>query len=143
MRSAPCGVKDRVGPVMGADVRIDKWLWAARFYKTRALAQGAIENGRVSVDGQRVKPSRLVRIGDTLVLRAGEHERSVVVRGLSSVRGPAPVARTLYEETADSVARRERLAAERRLHVEPARTIAHGRPTKHERRELERFRKGE
>lgn len=127
---------------MGEDVRIDKWLWAARFYKTRALAQGAIENGRVSIDGQRVKPARLVRIGDTIGLRAGEQDRSVLVLGLSSVRGPAPVARLLYEETADSVARRERLAAERRLHVEPAHSIAHGRPTKHERRELERFRKG-
>ncbi len=128
---------------MGDDVRIDKWLWAARFYKTRALAQAAIENGRVSIDGQRVKPARIVRIGDTIGLRAGDQERVVVVRGLSAVRGPAPVAQALYEETAESVARRERQAAERRLHVEPARSIVHGRPTKHERRELERLRKGE
>jgi ribosome-associated heat shock protein Hsp15 len=128
---------------MSDEVRIDKWLWAARFYKTRALAQTAIENGRVTVDGQRVKPARVVRIGDTIGLRAGDQDRNVLVRGLSAVRGPAPVAQALYEETAESVARRERLAAERRLHVEPARAIAHGRPTKHERRELERFRKGE
>lgn len=127
---------------MGDEVRIDKWLWAARFYKTRALAQGAIEKGRVSIDGQRVKPARVVRIGDTIGLRTGDHDRIVVVRGLSAVRGPAPVAQALYEETAESIARRERLAAERRLHVEPARWIAHGRPTKHERRELERLRKG-
>ncbi len=127
---------------MGDEVRIDKWLWAARFYKTRALAQVAIENGRVSIDGQRVKPARVVRIGDTIGLRAGDQERVVVVRGLSAVRGPAPVAQALYEETADSIARRERTAAERRLYVEPARAIAHGRPTKQERRELERFRRG-
>jgi len=128
---------------MSDEVRIDKWLWAARFYKTRALAQTAIENGRVTVDGQRVKPARVVRIGDSIGLRAGDQDRNVLVRGLSAARGPAPVAQALYEETAESVARRERLAAERRLHVEPARAIAHGRPTKHERRELERFRKGE
>ena len=128
---------------MSDEVRIDKWLWAARFYKTRALAQTAIENGRVTVDGQRVKPARVVRIGDSIGLRAGDQDRNVLVRGLSAARGPAPVAQALYEETAESVARRERIAAERRLHVEPARAIAHGRPTKHERRELERFRKGE
>jgi len=128
---------------MSDEVRIDKWLWAARFYKTRALAQTAIENGRVTIDGQRVKPARVVRIGDTIGLRAGDQDRNVLVRGLSAARGPAPVAQALYEETAESVARRERIAAERRLHVEPARAIAHGRPTKHERRELERFRKGE
>ncbi|MCO5120485.1 MAG: S4 domain-containing protein [Burkholderiaceae bacterium] len=128
---------------MSDEIRIDKWLWAARFYKTRALAQTAIENGRVTIDGQRVKPARVVRIGDTIGLRAGDQDRSVLVRALSAVRGPAPVAQALYEETAESVARRERIAAERRLHVEPARAIAHGRPTKHERRELERFRKGE
>jgi len=128
---------------MSDEVRIDKWLWAARFYKTRALAQAAIENGRVTIDGQRVKPSRLLRVGDTVGLRTGDQDRSVLVRALSSVRGPAPVAQALYEEMAESVARRERLAAERRMHVEPAHAIAHGRPTKHERRELERFRKGE
>jgi len=128
---------------MSDEVRIDKWLWAARFYKTRALAQVAIENGRVTIDGQRVKPARAVRVGNTIGLRAGDQDRSVLVRALSSVRGPAPVAQALYEETAESVARRERLAAERRLHVEPGRAIAHGRPTKHERRELERFRKGD
>jgi ribosome-associated heat shock protein Hsp15 len=126
---------------MADEVRIDKWLWAARFYKTRALAQSAIENGRVSIDGQRVKPARAVRIGDTIWLRAGDREREVVVRGLSAVRGPAPVAQALYEETAESIARRERVAAERRLYVEPARSIPHGRPTKHERRELERLRR--
>ena len=128
---------------MSDEVRIDKWLWAARFYKTRALAQAAIENGRVTIDGQRVKPARVVRVGDTIGLRAGDQDRSVRVRALSSVRGPAPVAQALYEETAESVARRERLAAERRLYVEPGRAITHGRPTKHERRELERLRKGE
>lgn len=141
MAPAPDGAREG-GSRMGDEVRIDKWLWAARFYKTRALAQAAIENGRVSIDGQRVKPARAVRIGDTIGLRAGDHERVVVVRGLSAIRGPAPVAQALYEETAESVARRERVAAERRLHVEPARAIAHGRPTKQERRELERLRRG-
>lgn len=123
------------------EIRIDKWLWAARFYKTRALAQTAIENGRVTIGGQRVKPARVLRAGELIRLRIGPIERTVLVNALSAVRGPAPVAQTLYEETAESIVRREQAAAERRLHVEPARSIAHGRPTKHDRRELERVRR--
>lgn len=99
---------------MADEVRIDKWLWAARFYKTRALAQSAIENGRVSIDGQRVKPARAVRIGDTIWLRAGDREREVVVRGLSAVRGPAPVAQALYREHEASRLAREEAARLRR-----------------------------
>ncbi len=119
-------------------VRIDKWLWAARFFKTRALALDAIALGRVRVEGERVKPAREARIGERVEIAAGEQRLVVIVRGLASVRGPAPVARTLYEETADSAARRERQAQVRRYGAEPAATLA-GRPTKRDRRRLERL----
>jgi ribosome-associated heat shock protein Hsp15 len=125
---------------MSEDVRIDKWLWAARFYKTRALAQAAVENGRVAVGGERVKRARGLRVGDLVRLRTGDVERTVRVVALSNVRGPAPVAQALYRETDESVANRERLAAARRLFVEPAHSIGHGRPTKRDRRELLRHR---
>lgn len=118
------------------DIRLDKWLWAARFYKTRALAVEEIGKGRVSVNGQPAKPSRDVRPGDVLHLRQGVIEREVVVRALSSVRGPAPQAQTLYEETAESLLKREQAAESRRLAPEPASTIVQGRPTKQDRRRL-------
>ena len=94
-----------------ATMRIDKWLWAARFFKTRSLALAAIENGRVKLDGQRVKPAREVRPGDRLAIRIGEHEWLLTIRGLSMQRGPAPVAQRLYEEDADSHARRQQQVA--------------------------------
>ncbi|MBE7940070.1 MULTISPECIES: RNA-binding S4 domain-containing protein [Ramlibacter] len=118
-------------------LRIDKWLWAARFYKTRTLAAEEVDRGRVTVNGQPVKPAREVKAGDTVAVRIGPVERSVLVRGLSAQRGPAPVAQQLYEETADSVAARERAAEQRRLAPEPALAITQGRPTKRGRRELD------
>lgn len=119
-------------------MRLDKWLWAARFYKTRQLANEAIENGRVKIDGARVKPAREVKPGDRLELRVGESDWTLTVRALSMQRGPAPLARTLYEEDADSRLRREREQAERRLVANPAAAIK-GRPTKRDRRQIHRF----
>ena len=124
------------GSTNAAGMRLDKWLWAARFYKTRALAVEAIEKHRVDVNGQPAKPARELRPGDRLTLRNGPTPREIVVRGLSAVRGPAPAAQALYEETADSIAARERAAAERHLRVDPARAIEQGRPTKRDRRDL-------
>jgi ribosome-associated heat shock protein Hsp15 len=119
-------------------MRLDKWLWAARFYKTRQLANEAIENGRVKVDGARVKPAREVKPGDRLELRLGESDWTLTVRALSMQRGPAPQARTLYEEDADSRMRREREQAERRLVANPAAALK-GRPTKRDRSQIHRF----
>ena len=110
-----------------APVRVDKWLWAARFFKTRALAQDAVENGRVLVQGERVKVARLLKGGELLRIRTGDVQREVVVMALSSVRGPAPVAQTLYQETPESVAAREAAAERRRFEREPAQGL-HGRP---------------
>lgn len=117
-------------------LRIDKWLWAARFYKTRSLAVEELNRGRVQVNGQEAKPSREVRPGDNVVLQQGPVRRTVVVRGISGQRGPAPLAQQLYEETAASIDERVRAAEQRRLAPEPALTIAHGRPTKRDRRDL-------
>ena len=124
------------------EVRIDKWLWAARFFKTRGLAQGAIEDGKVLVGGDRVKPSRAMRIGDEVRVRIGEIERTVRVLAVSDVRGPAPVAQRLYEETEESVRRRVQEQARRALYAEPAQAIERGRPTKRDRRRIERVRSG-
>ncbi|HEY2928313.1 RNA-binding S4 domain-containing protein [Piscinibacter sp.] len=118
------------------EVRLDKWLWAARFYKTRSLASAEIGKGRVQVNGQSAKPARAVRPGDRVELRQDGATRTVVVLALSHIRGPAPVAQTLYEETADSVAQREKLAQQRRLAAEPSHSIEQGRPTKRDRRKL-------
>lgn len=117
-------------------IRLDKWLWAARFFKTRALAAEEADRGRVSVNGLVAKPSREVHVGDRIVLRQGPVERTVEVLALSTVRGPAVVAQTLYAETAESVARRESAAQARKLAAEPATAIEHGRPTKRDRRRL-------
>jgi ribosome-associated heat shock protein Hsp15 len=117
-------------------VRLDKWLWAARFFKTRALSAEAIDKGRVSVNGQAAKASREPRVGDTIEFRQGNDLRAVIVRGLSAVRGPAPVAQRLYEETPESVARRLASAEQRRLAPEPALSQTQGRPTKRDRRTL-------
>jgi ribosome-associated heat shock protein Hsp15 len=119
-------------------MRLDKWLWAARFYKTRSLAVDEIGKGRVKVNEQAAKPSREVRVGDLIELRQGSHPvpHTVQVRGLSEVRGPAPVAQTLYEETPASIAARERWAAEKPYAADPAQAIEHGRPTKQDRRKL-------
>ncbi len=116
--------------------RLDKWLWAARFYKTRALAAEDIAKGRLSVNDQIAKAGRELREGDTVELRQAGSSRMVVVRGLSRLRGPAPTAQALYEETADSVERRLARAAERKLNPEPALSMEQGRPTKRDRRKL-------
>jgi ribosome-associated heat shock protein Hsp15 len=121
-------------------VRLDKWLWAARFYKTRALAAEMIERGRVLVNGAPAKASREPRPGDVIRLRTGDVERTVVVRALSAVRGPASQAALLYEETPESIAARERHAELRRLAPEPAATLTQGRPTKRDRRRIEALR---
>ena len=121
-----------------ATLRLDKWLWSARFYKTRSLAVEAIDKGRVEVNGLTAKPSRELRPGDTLVLRQGPVTRTVQVLGLSAQRGPAPVAQRLYAETEESVAAREAAAELRRLAPEPALSLSEGRPTKRNRREIER-----
>nr|WP_229223845.1 RNA-binding S4 domain-containing protein [Duganella sp. sic0402] len=117
---------------------MDKWLWAARFFKTRSLACVAVDRGRVSVNGDRVKPARSVKLGDVLEIDNGSDQWEVDVMGLSDVRGPAPVARNLYEETDVSVARRAAVAENRRLYREPGTTIK-GRPTKRDRRELDKL----
>jgi ribosome-associated heat shock protein Hsp15 len=123
----------------GARMRLDKWLWAARFYKTRSLSAEAADAGRVLVAGQAAKPGREVHVGDELTLRApGTPPRTVVVRALSQVRGPAPLARTLYEETAESLAAQAAAAEARRLAPEPAATLTQGRPTKRDRRDIDR-----
>lgn len=119
-----------------ARLRLDKWLWAARFCKTRALATDEIGKGRVRVNEQFVKPARELKVGDLVELRQGAMLRTVVVRGLSAVRGPAPVAQALYEETPASIAAREAAAERRRLAPEPAAAIDQGRPTKRDRRQL-------
>lgn len=119
-------------------LRIDKWLWAARFYKTRSLASEEIVKGRVEVNAQVAKPSREIKVGDTVVMRQGPVIRTVTVLGISHQRGPATVAQQLYAETQDSIRDRERAAEQRRLASEPAQTIEHGRPTKRDRRSIEK-----
>lgn len=121
-------------------LRIDKWLWAARFFRSRSLAQEAIGKGRVLLDGQRVKFARALRPGDRLTIRIGDDERTVIVRALEARRGPASVAQGLYEETAESVAQREARREARRFTADPAQAIEHGRPTKRDRRQLGRLR---
>ena len=119
-------------------MRIDKWLWSARFYKTRTLAAEEIDKGRVQINDQDVKPARDVKAGDTLTLRQGPVLRVVVVKGLSMQRGAAPVAQLLYEETPESVANRQQAADQRKLNNEPADSIEHGRPTKRDRRSMDK-----
>ena len=129
-----------MSPSRNEAVRLDVWLWAARFYKTRSLAGQAIELGRVLVAGERAKRARLVRIGDEVVVRHPPFERAVVVRGLSDKRGPASVGAALYEESAESLAAREKLAAQLRATGASAVRSLKGPPTKKERRDLERWR---
>ncbi len=123
-------------------LRLDKWLWAARFFKTRSLAAEEIARGRVAVNGAEAKASRELKPGDLVQIRQPGSLRTVQVLGLSAVRGPAPVAQALYQETADSIAAREAAAERRRQGVEPAMAITQGRPTKRDRRELAQVDKG-
>lgn len=120
-------------------LRIDKWLWAARFYKTRSLACEEIGKGRVQVNEQIAKPSREIKVGDTVVMRQGPISRTVIVLGISHQRGPATVAQCLYEETPLSIESRLRATEHARLTREPAQTIEHGRPTKRDRRDIARL----
>lgn len=119
-------------------MRLDKWLWCARFFKTRSLAVQDIDKGRISVNGQVAKPARELRVGDILTLRAPWGQRVVQVCALSQQRGPASVAQQLYAETAQSIAAREQAAEQRRLAPEPAASLQEGRPTKRDRRHIER-----
>lgn len=121
-------------------VRIDRWLWAARFFKARGAATEAVLGGRVHVDGERVKPSRGLRPGDRVEVTVGHVRRTVVVRALAERRGPASVAATLYEETPESIAQRERVAAERRLARPPGAELG-ARPTKQARRRIDALRR--
>jgi ribosome-associated heat shock protein Hsp15 len=118
-------------------LRIDKWLWAARFYKTRSLACDEVTKHRVQINGQDVKPAREVKVDDTLTVRQGNITKTVHVKGISAARGPAPVAQLLYEETPESIALRAKLAEQNRMAAEPAHSIEHGRPTKRDRRQIE------
>ncbi|MGG7606283.1 RNA-binding S4 domain-containing protein [Massilia sp. BKSP1R2A-1] len=120
------------------NVRIDKWLWAARFFKTRSLATDAIDRGRVRIDGEPVKPARNVKVNDKLLIDNGSDRWEVIVAALSDARGPAPVARTLYFETDESIAKRENDKTARRLFPEPSLDIK-GRPTKRDRRAISRI----
>jgi ribosome-associated heat shock protein Hsp15 len=118
-------------------IRLDKWLWAARFYKTRSLAAAEIGQGRILVNGQSAKPSREVTTEDLVSIRKEDPAVHVRVLAVSSVRGPAPVARLLYEETVESIAAREHAAEMRRLAPEPAHDFTAGRPTKRDRRQID------
>ena len=116
--------------------RIDKWLWAARFFKTRSIAKAAIEGGKVHHNGERVKVSKEIRVGTELTIQQGFDKKTVLVKALSGVRGPAPIAQQLYEETEVSIARRELIATQRKLH-----NLARPdhRPSKKDRRDISKF----
>jgi ribosome-associated heat shock protein Hsp15 len=122
------------------EVRIDRWLWAARFFKTRSAATDAVSGGRVHLNGARVKPAKDVRSGDAVEVTVGDTRRNVVVLGVAERRGPASVAHSLYEETPESIARREQRAAERRF-ARPLGAELGARPTKQDRRRLEALRR--
>lgn len=123
------------------EVRLDKWLWAARFYKTRAFAREMIDGGKVHYNGQRSKPSKIVELNATLTLRQGNDERTVIVKRITDQRHPASEAVELYEETAESIEKREKMAQARKLN---ALTMPHPdrRPDKKERRDLMKFKSG-
>ncbi|KAF4000020.1 RNA-binding S4 domain-containing protein [Glaciimonas immobilis] len=118
-------------------VRIDKWLWAARFFKTRSLATEAVFTGKVSLNGDRVKPARNVKIGDTMVINNGTNEWEVIVQGLAEVRASAVIAQTLYAETEQSLSKRVLIAEDRKYFHEPTMLIK-GRPTKRDRRLIDK-----
>jgi len=122
------------------EVRIDRWLWAARFFKTRSAATDAVTGGRVHLNGARAKPAKDVRPGDTVEVTVGDTRREVVVLAVAERRGPAPVAQSLYDETPGSVARREQRAVERRF-ARPLGAELGARPTKQDRRRLEALRR--
>jgi ribosome-associated heat shock protein Hsp15 len=124
-----------------ASVRVDKWLWAARFFKSRSIAVTAIEGGKVTLNGERVKPSRDVKPGDAVRVRLGPYEHTVIVRAVSDRRGPAAQAALLYEETPESREAREKLHWQLK-HAAPVIVPGDGRPTKRDRRLLDKFKRG-
>ncbi|WP_233800035.1 RNA-binding S4 domain-containing protein [Paraburkholderia sp. HP33-1] len=132
----------RISTEPGARLRIDKWLWAARFFKTRSLAADAVEKGRVRIAGVAVKPAKDVRVGDLVEIEIERFVWQVEVLGVCDVRGPASVAQTLYVETAESRAKRQVEQERRRVYHEPAAAL-HGRPTKRDRRTIDRFSGGD
>ena len=117
------------------NVRIDKWLWAARFFKPRSLAADAVDRGRVRIGGEPIKPARVVKVNDKIFIDNGSDRWEIVVLGVSDKRGAAPIARTLYQETEESVTRRENDSEAKRLFPEPGSSIK-GRPTKRDRRAI-------
>lgn len=119
-------------------LRVDKWLWAARFFKTRSLASDAVSGGKVKLNGAATKPAREIKVGDKLEIANGETRWTVTVQALSDRRGPAPEARLLYEESPDSIAAREAERDSRKFIQDPAADL-HGRPTKRDRRQIDRF----
>ncbi|NML30717.1 RNA-binding S4 domain-containing protein [Paraburkholderia antibiotica] len=132
----------RISTEPGAKLRIDKWLWAARFFKTRSLAADAVEKGRVRIGGAAVKPARDVRVGDRVEIEIEHLVWQVEVLGVCDVRGPASVAQTLYAETEESKVKRQAEQERRRMYHEPASAL-HGRPTKRDRRTIDRFSGGD
>jgi ribosome-associated heat shock protein Hsp15 len=128
-------------PAVSERVRLDKWLWAARFFKTRSAAAQAVDGGKIDVGGERAKRSRLIHVGDVVMIRRPPFEYQIVVRGLSELRGPAKVAATLYEETAESRQARETLAYQLK-NAPTLQFTGGGRPTKRDRRVIERLRRG-
>jgi ribosome-associated heat shock protein Hsp15 len=122
---------------MNDSIRIDKWLWAARFFKTRSLATDAVDGGKIRINGERIKPARGVKIDDRLDIDNGATEWEVVVRALADKRGSASVAQTLYAETEKSIAERQKKVEQRKFFREPGETIK-GRPTKRDRRQLDK-----
>jgi len=128
----------RISTEPGAKLRIDKWLWAARFFKTRSLAADAVEKGRVRIGGAAVKPAKDVRVGDLVEIEIERIVWQVEVLGVCDVRGPASVAQTLYAETGESKVKRQVEQERRRIYREPAAAL-HGRPTKRDRRSIDRF----
>jgi ribosome-associated heat shock protein Hsp15 len=123
-----------------ADIRVDKWLWAARFFKTRSLAAEAVSGGKIEINGERAKPSRVVRIGDKVGIRRGPYDWTIIVKDASRLRGSAPQAQQLYEETEESRRKREAAIAQLRLERPPELAVP-GRPSKKNRRAIQRFTK--
>ena len=122
------------------EVRLDKWLWVARFFKTRSLAAEAVTGGKIDINGERAKASRIVRLGDKLCVRRGLYEWTIVVKNVSRLRGPAPQAQLLYDKTEESVRKREATIAQMKLE-RPPEFDAPGRPSKRDRRDIARFTK--
>lgn len=135
-----CPMSDKQIEESSESIRIDKWLWAARFFKTRSLAADAVTGGKIDVNGARAKPSRIMRLGDKLSIRRGPYESTVVVKGLAKLRGPASEAQLLYEETEESIRRRELTSAQLKLE-RPPEFHSPGRPSKKDRRAVLRFTK--